>query len=149
MLRVGKLADYAVVILHFLGKQPKEQFTMDAIAQQTLLPKATVRKVLRALTRSDLVESRRGPRGGYQIARSPEQISVADAIAAVEGPPALTECCASPCECGLAPSCDLKGSWPSVNHIVIDVLRRVSVADLSHAAAIGDPVQFVSVNSVN
>ncbi|MEE9255286.1 MAG: Rrf2 family transcriptional regulator, partial [Pseudomonadales bacterium] len=76
----------------------------------------------------------------------PQQISVADAIAAVEGPLSLTECCSSPCECGIAPSCDLKGSWPSINHIVIEVLNKVSVADLSHTEALRDPVQFVSVD---
>lgn len=144
MLRVGKLADYAVVILHFLGKRPQDQFTMDTIAAHTLLPKATVRKLLRTLTNAALVVSRRGAHGGYQIARAPQEISVADAIAAVEGPLTLTECCSSPCDCGLAPSCDLKGSWPSINHIVMDVLNRVSVADLSRSAALGSPVQLVS-----
>ena len=146
MLRVGKLADYAVVILHFLAKRPEEQFTMDAIAKHTLLPRATVRKLLRALTSSTLVVSRRGAHGGYQIARSPREISVADAIASVEGPLTLTECCSNPCRCGLAPSCDLKGSWPSINHIVINVLKRVSVADLLHTDALPNPVQSVSIN---
>lgn len=145
MLRVGKLADYAVVILHFLGKRPEEQFTMDTIAKHTLLPRATVRKLLRTLTQAALVVSRRGARGGYQIARSPREISVGDAIAAVEGPLTLTECCASPCDCGIAPGCDLNGSWLSVNHIVIEVLNKVSVADLARAGAPRDPVQYVSV----
>ena len=145
MLRVGKLADYAVVILHFLGKRPGEQFTMDTIAKHTFLPKATVRKLLRTLTQSALVVSRRGARGGYQIARAPQEISVAAAIAAVEGPLMLTECCSSPCDCGIAPSCDLNGSWLSINHIVIEALNKVSVADLSHAEESGDRVQYVSV----
>ena len=145
MLRVGKLADYAVVILHFLGKRPGEQFTMDTIAKHTFLPKATVRKLLRTLTQSALVVSRRGASGGYKIARAPQEISVAAAIAAVEGPLMLTECCSSPCDCGIAPSCDLNGSWLSINHIVIEALNKVSVADLSHAEESGDRVQYVSV----
>ena len=118
---------------------------MDAIAGHTFLPKATVRKLMRTLTHAALVVSSRGAHGGYQIARPPQEISVADAIAAVEGPLTLTECCASPCDCAVAPSCDLKGSWPSINDIVLDVLNNVSVADLSHSQASSDPVQFVSV----
>lgn len=130
MLRVGRLADYGVLILHHLGRVQPARLSMESIAQVTHLPLPTVRKVMRFLTEADLVISKRGPNGGYQIARPPSAINLAEAIAAVEGTTALTECCSAAPHCDLIEACDLAGRWPGVNRIVMRVLERTSLADL-------------------
>jgi FeS assembly SUF system regulator len=130
MLRVGRLADYGVLILHHLGRVRPARLSMETIAQLTGVPLPTVRKVMRFLAEAGLVISKRGPNGGYQIARAPAAISLADAIAAVEGPPALTDCCSTTSDCELVDGCDLAGRWPGVNRIVQRVLERTSLADL-------------------
>jgi len=130
MLKVGRLADYGVLILHHLGRVTPARLSVETLAQLTRVPLPTVRKVMRFLTDAELVISKRGPTGGYQIARAPSAISLADAIAAVEGPPALTECCAETPSCDLLEHCELASRWPGVNTIVLRVLERTSLADL-------------------
>lgn len=130
MLKVGRLADYAVLILHHLGRMRPARLAMDSIAEVTHLPLPTVRKVMKYLVDADLVISKRGPNGGYQLARPPAQVSLAEAIAAVEGPLALTECCSAQGNCEIHDRCDLADRWPGVNAIVIKVLERTSLADL-------------------
>ncbi len=130
MLKVGRLADYGVLVLHHLGRVRPARLSVESLAELTRVPLPTVRKVMRFLTDAGLVVSKRGPNGGYQIARAPSAISLAEAIAAVEGAPALTACCAEEPDCDLLDHCDLADRWPGVNTIVLRVLERTSLADL-------------------
>ncbi len=130
MLKVGRLADYGILILHHLGRMRPARLAMESIAEITHVPLPTVRKVMKFLVDAELVISKRGPNGGYQLARPPAQVSLAEAIAAVEGPLALTECSSADGQCELHDQCDLAGRWPGVNAIVLRVLERTSLADL-------------------
>lgn len=130
MLRIGRLADYGILILHQLGKISPARLSMDSIAELTHLPLPTVRKVMKFLVDAELVVSKRGPNGGYQLAAQPSRISLAQAIAAVEGPIALTECCTAAGRCELHNRCDLAERWPGVNAILMRVLERTTLADL-------------------
>ena len=129
MLRIGRLADYAILILYQLGKVQPARLSMDSIAELTHLPLPTVRKVMKYLVDAELVISKRGPNGGYQLAMSPARLSIARGIEAVEGPIALTECCSHAASCELHDRCDLADRWPGVNTIVARVLERTTRAD--------------------
>lgn len=130
MVKVGKLADYALVVLHFLARHMDMQPSMKGIAEGTGLPLATVRKLMKFLVDAGLVLSRRGPQGGYQLSKPLDSVSVLEIITAVEGPVELTECCAEACGCDLVQSCDLSGTWPTINHLLVDVLGRITLGDL-------------------
>ncbi|MEE2891257.1 MAG: SUF system Fe-S cluster assembly regulator [Pseudomonadota bacterium] len=130
MLKIGRLADYGVLILHHLGRVTPARLSMETLSELTGVPLPTVRKVMRFLTDAELVVSKRGPTGGYQIARPPAAINLAEAIAAVEGNFAMTACCAKAPDCDLLDRCQLADRWPGVNTIVLRVLERTSLADL-------------------
>ena len=130
MLKVGRLADYGVLILHHLGRVTPARLSVETLSDLTGVPLPTVRKVMRFLAEAGLVLSKRGPTGGYQIARPPAAINLAEAIAAVEGDFAMTACCAEAPDCDLLERCELADRWPGVNTIVLRVLERTSLADL-------------------
>ncbi len=129
MLRIGKLADYALLIIDCLARQA-DQMTTEAIAQQVNVPLATVRKLLKLLVDSGLVQSRRGFRGGYQLARSARSITIADVIRSVEGPVGLTQCSQDDSHCDLSSDCNLKDNWQFINDIILDQLERITLADM-------------------
>jgi FeS assembly SUF system regulator len=143
MLRLSKLADYAVVVLIRLadGERTAARTGLDGavqtspcIAAATGVPEPTVAKVLKALTCADLVVSQRGARGGYRLARSLAQISVTDVIVAVDGPIALTACVeggAGGCE--VQGVCAMKGRWEPVNDAVREALSAISLEDMRAA----------------
>ena len=91
MLKLSKLTDYAVVVLVRLSGMDGVQ-TSPGIAAATGIPEPTVAKVLKTLAASALVVSQRGARGGYRLNRALAAIPIADVIAAVDGPIALTAC---------------------------------------------------------
>ena len=130
MLRLSKLADYAVVVLTRLGSADGVQ-TSPGIAQATGVPEPTVAKVLKALTIAGLVGSQRGARGGYRLARTLSSIPVTEVIVAIDGPIALTACVegsVTGCEASL--SCPMRGRWDVVNDAVRDALSNISLADM-------------------
>ena len=72
------------------------------LAEQEAIPKKFLESILLALKHRGLVHSRKGPGGGYQLGRAPDEISVGDIIRALDGPLALVSCVSqtaySPCE---------------------------------------------------
>ena len=95
MFRISKLADYGVSLLAALAAdRGGEPHTARGMAGRVGLPLPTVSKILKALSRQGLLVSHRGVRGGYVLARPPEEITVAEIIRALEGPIGMTECAA-------------------------------------------------------
>ncbi|MBR0559461.1 SUF system Fe-S cluster assembly regulator [Neokomagataea anthophila] len=128
MLRLSKLADYATVILVRLGRY-EELVTASALAHETGVPEPTVAKLLKGLAGHQLVISHRGARGGYRLARSLEDVSIATVIAAVDGPISITACCDGR-ECEHSALCGLSGQWDMVNDAILETLNRITLADM-------------------
>jgi FeS assembly SUF system regulator len=134
MLRLSKLTDYAVVVLVRLAGTPAMQ-TSPGIATATGIPEPTVAKVLKALTAGGLVTSQRGARGGYRLHRRLDQIPIADVIAAIDGPIALTACVdGSSTECESQGVCPMRGRWDPVNDAIQQALNSITLADMQVSA---------------
>lgn len=133
MLRLSKLADYAVVVLVRLSRGEVVQ-TVPGIARGTGVPEPTVAKVLKLLAQSELVTSQRGARGGYRLARTLAAISVADVIVAIDGPIALTDCVDGDGRCEAEALCPVRGRWNPVNAAVRSALAAISLADMDAAS---------------
>jgi FeS assembly SUF system regulator len=132
MFRLSKLTDYAVVVLVRLSRDGGVQ-TSPGIAAATGIPEPTVGKVLKAMAGRGLVGSLRGARGGYRLERSLASIAVAEVIAAIDGPIALTACvdggdCESQC------LCPMRGRWDPVNTAIRRALEGITLADMANAA---------------
>lgn len=131
MLRMSKLTDYATLILSHLSDADGALHTATDIAARTGLGLPTVSKLLKAMTRANLVTSVRGSQGGYRLARSPEDISAADVIDALEGPVAITACSSTDVGCDLEPVCRVGSAWQRINLAIRVALRDVSLAQLT------------------
>jgi FeS assembly SUF system regulator len=139
MLRLSKLTDYAVVVLTRLGEgdrvSPDCVQTSPGLSAGTGVPEPTVAKVLKALASAGLVSSTRGARGGYRLVRPLDQVSVADVIAAVDGPIALTACVdGSTTCCDVSSVCAMRGRWDLVNTAIHQSLAAISLADMRDAS---------------
>jgi FeS assembly SUF system regulator len=139
MLRLSKLTDYAVVVLIRLseGERGGEEAvqTSPGIAAATGVPEPTVAKVLKALAGAGLVVSQRGAHGGYRLARALANISVADVIAAVDGPIALTACVDGGAGgCDVESRCAVRGRWDPVNSAIRSALSGITLAGMREAS---------------
>jgi FeS assembly SUF system regulator len=146
MLRVGKLTDYGTAVMTSLAQQPQRLQSAAEIAADLGLALPTVSKILKALVQHGLLISHRGAKGGYSLAAAPETITVAQIIAAIEGPIALTECSDTAKLCGQESLCSVRGNWQRINKAVLTALQQVSLADLARPEE--HPLRFTPPRAV-
>lgn len=128
MLKISKLADYAVIVLGALTSG--EAATASDLARQTHLPPATVAKVLKLLAKGGLLQTTRGATGGYRLAQPASQIRASDILIAIDGPVQLTDCVGDHKRCALS-ACGSRGRWDPVNRAIETALNNVTLADLT------------------
>src|SRR6266849_3947509 len=131
MLRMGKLTDYATVVLASLAQEPARHRAAAELAERTRLGRPTVSKVLKGLQRAGMVISSRGSQGGYRLARSPEQITAAQILDVFEGPIAITECSGAASQCGIERQCRVGSAWQRVNAAIRRALEEVTLCQLA------------------
>jgi FeS assembly SUF system regulator len=141
MLRISKLTDYAIIVLGHMARNPQQTFAATELADSAGVNVPTVSKVLKTLTRAQVLTSTRGVKGGYQLASAPEHTTVASIIYALEGPIALTECGLEQDACQQSSSCHTRGHWNVINRAINTALESVTLADMATPMA-ASPVEI-------
>ncbi len=132
MIRLTKLADYAVVLMAHMAHAPGAVHSAADIAAQTQIPVPTVSKILGLMARAGLLQSHRGLNGGFSLAKEPRAVSIADIVSVVDGPIALTDCMSNDhADCNILSSCQMKGYWRKINSAIAAALDGVTLADLT------------------
>lgn len=131
MFRLSKTTDYGIVLMAQLASEP-ERASQNAreLAASCDLPVPMVSKILKGLAREGLLASHRGSKGGYQLARPPEQLPVSEMIRVLEGPVALTDCAIGPALCAHETLCAVREPWQVISRVVERALADVTLADL-------------------
>lgn len=126
------MTDYAVVLATHLAAAEGPHAARD-LALQTQIPEPTAGKVLKKLARAGVVISQRGAKGGYALARLPEQIGVNEVIEAIEGPISVTECSDETTEsfCEYETNCGVRANWQRINVAVNNALSEITLADMA------------------
>jgi len=131
MFRLSKATDYGIVLMAQLAGDPTDApHNARELAEAAELPAPMVSKILKALAREGLLESLRGSKGGYRLARAPEDLPVSEMIRVLEGPVALTDCAIGPELCEHEQMCAVREPWQRISRVVERALADVTLADL-------------------
>jgi FeS assembly SUF system regulator len=135
MFRLTRQADYGILLLAEMASQAGSNVhAAPDLAAATGLPVPMVSKTMKALAREGLLESVRGPRGGYRLTRRPEDITVADIVEALQGPIAITACSDGGAgDCDVRSRCRVHENWQKLNRVVIGALSRLSLAEMTQS----------------
>lgn len=118
------------------------------IAEREGLSVAYVEKILWTLSHSGIVESVRGPKGGYRLTRQCGDITLGEVMRALGGIPSEEEICAqftgNQDICVHHGDCGLRPVWTSITDFVNSVFDRVSIASLLTGSV---DVKFVQITS--
>ena len=139
LMQIPRKIEYALRAMIHMADRPAGLARGIEIARQEQIPKYFLEKVIRDLMRRGLVRARRGPGGGYQLARSPENISFKDIIEAVEGPITLNVCVDGSSVCQLKPTCRMFRVWENGQRMLLEMfahttLREIIDTDLPYSA---------------
>jgi Rrf2 family protein len=147
MLRLSKKADYALMAMKHLaqrgGTMPLGTSSAREIAEMYDIPIELMAKVLQRLVRRGLLASHQGTRGGYQLARTPTEISVADVIQAIDGPVTVTACSDDGQQCEQFSKCNVRDPLWRVRERILSALGECTIAEL--AADVPPPATKVAV----
>ncbi len=144
-MRVSTRGDYASRALLSLALHDNvlTPTSVRDLAERTGLPQPYLEQILLSLKGVGLVRSKRGVGGGYVLARSPETITLADIVAAVDGPIVAGDF-GQPHQDG---ACDHEGQcvlldvWADVGNHMREHLSSFTLADMVLQARGGKPVQ--------
>src|ERR1051326_7633769 len=133
MLRLSKKADYALMAMkHLALRGDRGSSSAREIAALYDIPIELMAKVLQRLVRRGLLASHQGTRGGYQLARNPTQISVADVIQAVDGAVTVTACSTEEGQqCEQFSKCNVRDPLWRVRERILSALGECTIAELA------------------
>src|SRR5436305_13936690 len=136
MLRLSKKADYALIAMkHLALRGDRGSSSAREIAALYDIPIELMAKVLQRLARRGLLSSHQGTRGGYQLARVPGQISIADVIQAIDGPVTVTACSTEEGQCEQFSRCNVRDPPWKVRERILTALGECTIAELAAAPA--------------
>jgi FeS assembly SUF system regulator len=131
MIRITKQSDYGIVMLTYMASaDPGHVHTARHLAGRSGLSLPMVSKILKPLARSGIINSHRGVKGGYTLARPAREITVGEIIAALEGPIGMTTCVAKPGSCEQEDLCPVKVNWEKISYAVRDALDEIPLSDM-------------------
>jgi FeS assembly SUF system regulator len=120
------------MLMSHIAAAPGSLHSASSLARAASVSVPTVSKILKVMARKGLLVSHRGASGGYTLARPPAAITVAEVIAAVEGPIAVTECIDdSHSECAVESSCRVRTNWQRINDAVRGALEQINLEEMA------------------
>jgi Rrf2 family transcriptional regulator, iron-sulfur cluster assembly transcription factor len=134
-LRLTQKSKYAVRALVELAADGCETpLGVAEIARRQRIPERFLEQIFGELRRANVLESRRGARGGYRFAMPPEEVSVLDIVEVLDGEVRPARCSAGgTCYIADAPLCSTSKVWDEAREALEGVFGRYSIAQLAES----------------
>ncbi len=89
---ISQTLEYALRAMVSLAHNHGQPRTSEQLAKDTQVPAMYLSKIMQGLVRAGLINSQRGPGGGFTLVRGPEEITIWDVVQAVDPFPRIREC---------------------------------------------------------
>jgi len=109
------------------GKGPLQ---IKTIAREQDISAKYLEQLMAILKSAGLVRSIRGSKGGYVLAKDPNQIKLNDVFNCLEGPVTTVECVENQNYCARVADCSARQVWVQVQNAIKDVLQSITLQDL-------------------
>ena len=131
-MQITRAADYAVrVAVHLATVADTTPVPGPVLARAVEAPESFMSKLLQQLVQAGILISRRGVRGGFQLARAAANISLLEVVEAIEGPTALNACIPEGPNCSRKQWCGAHPVFVQAQAALVKVLREASIAQLA------------------
>jgi Rrf2 family nitric oxide-sensitive transcriptional repressor len=129
-MKLTRFTDYSLRVLIYLGLKNNGRVTIKEISEAYNISRNHLMKVVSLLTRMGYVDARRGPGGGIALARSAQDIVIADVVRDMEDDLNLVECFCAEGSCIIKPVCELKTALNQALTAYLQTLQRYTLQDL-------------------
>ena len=132
-MKVSRRCEYALRALHELADRAEEgPLRIEEIARRQKSPKIFLANLLVQLKQARMVQSKKGPEGGYFLARPARRITVGEVVRLIDGPIAPFHCVSQ----ALGEKCDLDGDcgyfplWTRVRDAISEIVDHTTISDI-------------------
>ncbi|MCR3922876.1 MAG: Rrf2 family transcriptional regulator [Firmicutes bacterium] len=137
-MKVSAKGEYGVRAMAILALEYRAgPVPLREIAQREDISYQFLEQIFLPLRRAGLIASVRGAKGGYVLAKPPEEVKVGDILRTLEGPIAPVECVAEgkSDSCGRSAACLTRGIWERLRDTMSEVLDDITLADVINISA--------------
>ncbi|MBN1399421.1 MAG: Rrf2 family transcriptional regulator [Anaerolineae bacterium] len=132
MVRLTKGADYGARGTIHLAKQPAGAVVLiSEIAAAEALPESYLAKIFQDLAKEGIVRSHRGARGGFSLARPPDEITLREVVEAIDGPIAISRCLAPWEGCDKIATCSLYPVMQEAQRLLLGAFEATTLSELA------------------
>jgi Rrf2 family protein len=138
-MRVSAKGDYATRAMQELAMNyNRGPLLIEAIAERQQIPVRYLEQLLLILKRAGFLESKRGVKGGYYLAKPPSQITLGQIVRLMDGSPAPIFCVdpASHDKCPVEPICGFQSVWDEVHQAITSIIDKTTLEDICHRAMV-------------
>ena len=125
--------EYAIHALTFLARASEGVAGAGEIAEAEDIPLPILSKVLQDLVRKGLLDSRRGPGGGFRLSRRPELITLRDVVAAIDNLDDFQRCVTGLPNCSDEAPCPLHETWKPMRTALMHSFENTTLLDMARA----------------
>ena len=139
----SKATGYGIRALIYLARHSDSGLCgLQEIADSEHIPPVYLRKVLGELRRHRLLRSTKGIHGGYQLARSPQEITLWEVFRVLEPDPYLDACILGRGPCDQEASCALHEDWQKVRRVLVSLLQTRTISEVAASEATHSQTAF-------
>jgi len=150
-MKITQEAEYAIQIVDYLARSGKRARAPE-ISEGTDAPLRFTKNILQKLARTEMINSYMGHRGGYELGRLPEEISLFEVMEATEGPIQLHRCLAGEHECGYIPDklkCPYRALFRELSSDMERKMRKFRFSSSAHDLRLGDFLGWTDKREMN
>ncbi|MBD3402038.1 Rrf2 family transcriptional regulator [candidate division GN15 bacterium] len=133
-MQFTKAEEYGMFGVLYLAEQdPNKVVPLSEISEAQNIPEKFLAKIFQSLSKSGIIRSHRGVRGGFTLARDPKEISVKDVLETIQGPYHLMKCTEDQRNCTDGKSdefCALRELILEAERRLVQVFEQHTLADL-------------------
>ncbi|HUG39325.1 MAG TPA: Rrf2 family transcriptional regulator [Longimicrobiales bacterium] len=144
---LNRSADYALrAVLYLAQREGGGSCAANVVARATGMPRNYLGKVLHMLVRGGVLDSERGPRGGFRLAVEPEGLTLAAVVEPFQRLPARRICLLGNRPCDAANPCDLHGRWQGMTDEIAGFFRETTIASMLAGSAVESGTESASAS---
>ena len=130
-MQITKAESYGLLGIIYLAQQEKgRNVPLSEIAKSQKVPEKFLAKIFQYLTRSGIVRSHRGVRGGFALMREPKELTFCDVIEAIQGPSHLIMCIPDGNRCKKSSQCPVRVVMQDAENSLRGVFKNYTIADV-------------------
>lgn len=143
MLKLSRKVEYGLIaLLHMDGGGGTDLYTAKEIAEAYDIPAELLGKVLQALARGSLVESVKGPRGGYRMSRDLSEMTLGEVVRQLDGPIRIVPCCDLDASCRQESRCNIRSPIQRIQEDVVTYISNLSLARFRTRATVQPDIEM-------